>query len=84
MLFISSAIDASPAATRHLEALGAVALRAPTFRTAEDAIARHAGLAALVYLHRIGTAGRYAGLARHHHPQARLLFVAHVRQMGVH
>ena len=47
---------------------------APHYRSVEEALRRHGAEAALVYLHRISNADRFAALARHACPRARLVF----------
>jgi O-antigen biosynthesis protein len=46
----------------------------PWYSTIEDVLRQHAGDFELVYLHRLGTAARYAALVRHHMPRATVVW----------
>ncbi|MCJ2070710.1 glycosyltransferase family 4 protein [Methylobacterium sp. J-030] len=57
-----------------LEAGGVRCCLSPWYATVEEVLRRHSGAFALVYLHRIDTAGRYAQLVRDTQRGARLVY----------
>ncbi|KNY21199.1 glycosyl transferase [Methylobacterium sp. ARG-1] len=57
-----------------LEAHGVRCCLSPWYATVEEVLRRHAGAFALVYLHRVDTAGRYAQLVRDTQRHARLVY----------
>jgi O-antigen biosynthesis protein len=57
-----------------LEATGITCFLHPWYATVEEVLRRNAGAFALVYLHRVDTAGRYTQLVRDTQPGARLLY----------
>jgi len=57
-----------------LTALGVAGCVAPFYASAEDVLRRQADCFDVVYLHRVGVATRYLGLARHYMPRARVLY----------
>jgi glycosyltransferase involved in cell wall biosynthesis len=57
-----------------LEAEGITCCLYPWYATVEEVLRRHAGDFALVYLHRVDTAGRYSQLVRDTQREARLVY----------
>ena len=69
--FVSTDLWADGAA---LEAEGITCCLHPWYATVEEVLRRHAGAFALVYLHRVDTAGRYMQLVRDTQRSARLVY----------
>jgi hypothetical protein len=57
-----------------LEAYGIACCHAPWHGSVEEVLRREAHSFDLIYLHRASVAWRYLGMARHHHPKARIVF----------
>jgi glycosyltransferase involved in cell wall biosynthesis len=57
-----------------LEALDITHCARPWYSSVEEVLARQAGDFDLIYLHRASNASRYAALARHYHPKARIIY----------
>jgi len=71
-----AADDMAPAAAAAaaLQAAGVTGCAAPFYAGVEDVLRRQADCFDVVYLHRVGIATRYLGLARRHMPRARVLY----------
>ncbi len=65
---------APPQERAALEALGVLSCAPPYYASVEEVLRRQAGEFDLVYLHRIANAAKYGELARHHCPEARLVY----------
>jgi glycosyltransferase involved in cell wall biosynthesis len=69
-----AADEMAPAATATLTATGVACCTAPFYAGVEDVLRRQADCFDVVYLHRVGIATRYLGLARRYMPRARILY----------